>query len=156
MPQQQIGFSAELGFSHTWEWHNLCRFRACNGAKAVAEDPTHLLHGMVHMNGFGHLIRVNGREGGSRFLSGCDIMGFWDRLCKMLRVRWMDVLFSGWSWSWLVLILILNLWALFLNSSMFIFFVMLICNSDYISICVNHQLINICRDWWHYLITWIL
>ena len=87
MPQQQIGFSAEFGFSDTREWHNLCRFRACNGAKAVAEGPTHLLHGMVHMNGFGHLIRVNGREGGSRFLSGCDIMGFWDRLCKTLRVR---------------------------------------------------------------------
>ncbi|RWR90284.1 PHD finger protein [Cinnamomum micranthum f. kanehirae] len=67
-------------------------FRACNGAKAVAEDPTHLLHGMVHMNGFGHLIRVNGREGGSRFLSGCDIMGFWDRLCKMLRVRKVTVM----------------------------------------------------------------
>lgn len=51
------------------------------------EDTTHLLHGVVHTNGFGHLLRVNGREGGSRFLSGCHIMDFWDRLCKLLGVR---------------------------------------------------------------------
>lgn len=51
------------------------------------ENTTHLLHGVVHSNGFGHLLRVNGREGGSRVLSGCHIMDFWDRLCKALRVR---------------------------------------------------------------------
>ncbi|KAK9095779.1 hypothetical protein Sjap_021276 [Stephania japonica] len=50
------------------------------------EDTTHLLHGVVHMNGYGHLLRVNGREGGSKFLSGCDIMNFWDRLCNTLGV----------------------------------------------------------------------
>lgn len=52
------------------------------------DDSTHLLHGVVHANGYGHLLRVNGREGGSKSLTGCDIMGFWDRLCKMLRVRY--------------------------------------------------------------------
>jgi len=51
------------------------------------EDTTHLLHGVVHTNGYGHLLRVNGREGGSKFLSGCDIMDFWDRLCRTLGVR---------------------------------------------------------------------
>lgn len=51
------------------------------------EDTTHLLHGVVHGNGFGHLLRVNGREGGSRFLSGNHIMDFWDRLCSALGVR---------------------------------------------------------------------
>ncbi|KAK1288951.1 PHD finger protein [Acorus calamus] len=51
------------------------------------EDSTHLLHGVVHSNGFGHLLRVNGREGGSKFLSGFDIMSFWDRLCTVLHVR---------------------------------------------------------------------
>lgn len=51
------------------------------------EDTTHLLHGVVHANGYGHLLRVNGREGGSRVLSGTDIMNFWDRLCKYLGVR---------------------------------------------------------------------
>ncbi|XP_031400718.1 PHD finger protein At1g33420-like [Punica granatum] len=52
----------------------------------------HLLHGVVHANGFGHLLRVNGREGGSRTLSGCHIMDFWDRLCKTLGVRKVSVM----------------------------------------------------------------
>lgn len=51
------------------------------------ENTTHLLHGVVHANGYGHLLRVNGREGGSKFLSGCHIMDFWDRLCRTLGVR---------------------------------------------------------------------
>ncbi|XP_026446219.1 PHD finger protein At1g33420-like [Papaver somniferum] len=53
---------------------------------------THLLHGVVHSNGFGHLLRVNGKEGGSKLLSGCDIMNFWDRLCTTLRVRKISVM----------------------------------------------------------------
>ncbi|KAK4741710.1 hypothetical protein SAY87_025298 [Trapa incisa] len=52
----------------------------------------HLLHAVVHANGFGHLLRVNGKEGGSKVLSGCDMMDFWDRLCKMLRVRKITVM----------------------------------------------------------------
>ncbi|XP_054817398.1 PHD finger protein At1g33420-like isoform X2 [Prosopis cineraria] len=56
------------------------------------ESTTHLLHGVVHANGHGHLLRVNGREGGSKFLSGCHIMDFWDRLCKTLGVRKVSVM----------------------------------------------------------------
>lgn len=56
------------------------------------EDPTHLLHGLVHGNGFGHLLRVNGQDGGSKYLTGSDIMDFWDRLCKMLRIRKVTVM----------------------------------------------------------------
>lgn len=56
------------------------------------EDTTHLLHGVVHANGYGHLLRVNGREGGSKVLSGTDIMNFWDRLCKYLGVRKISVM----------------------------------------------------------------
>lgn len=56
------------------------------------EDTTHLLHGVVHANGYGHLLRVNGREGGSRVLSGTDIMDFWDRLCRYLGVRKISVM----------------------------------------------------------------
>ncbi|KAA8522643.1 hypothetical protein F0562_012996 [Nyssa sinensis] len=56
------------------------------------EDTTHLLHGVVHANGYGHLLRVNGREGGSRVLSGSHIMDFWDRLCKVLGVRKVSVM----------------------------------------------------------------
>lgn len=51
------------------------------------EDSTHLLHGVIHSNGFGHLLLVNGREGGSNVLTGANIMNFWDRLCKTLSVR---------------------------------------------------------------------
>nr|GMC66764.1 PHD finger protein At1g33420 [Ipomoea batatas] len=56
------------------------------------EDTSHLLHGVIHANGYGHLLRVNGREGGSRVLSGCHIMNFWDRLCKVLGVRKVSVM----------------------------------------------------------------
>lgn len=37
---------------------------------SVFDSPRHLLHGVLHQNGFGHLLRVNGREGGSTALSG--------------------------------------------------------------------------------------
>ncbi|XP_010499890.1 PREDICTED: PHD finger protein At1g33420-like [Camelina sativa] len=51
------------------------------------EDNTHLLHGVIHSNGFAHLLSLNGREGGSGFLTGRAIMDFWDRLCSSLAVR---------------------------------------------------------------------
>ncbi|KAK9270752.1 hypothetical protein L1049_026335 [Liquidambar formosana] len=56
------------------------------------EDTTHLLHGVIHSNGYGHLLTLNGREGGSKVLSGCDIMNFWDRLCLTLAVRKVSVM----------------------------------------------------------------
>uniref|UniRef100_A0A2P2K1H9 PHD finger family protein n=3 Tax=Rhizophora mucronata TaxID=61149 RepID=A0A2P2K1H9_RHIMU len=59
---------------------------------AQFEDHTHLLHGVVHSNGYGHLLTVNGREGGSKVLTGSDIMDFWDRLCKRLAVRSITVM----------------------------------------------------------------
>ncbi|CAA6664276.1 unnamed protein product [Spirodela intermedia] len=51
------------------------------------EQQTHILHGLVHCNGFGHLLRLNGRDGGSHFVAGRDVMDLWDRLCTALRVR---------------------------------------------------------------------
>ncbi|KAL0908708.1 hypothetical protein M5K25_023214 [Dendrobium thyrsiflorum] len=47
----------------------------------------HLLHGLLHCNGFGHLLCINGREGGSKFISGHQFMDLWDRLCTSLQVR---------------------------------------------------------------------
>ncbi|CAN6204619.1 unnamed protein product [Urochloa humidicola] len=47
----------------------------------------HLLHGVVHLNGFGHLVAVNGFEGGSDFIAGHQIMDLWDRICAALNVR---------------------------------------------------------------------
>ncbi|KAF5457037.1 hypothetical protein F2P56_021175 [Juglans regia] len=56
------------------------------------EDLTHLLHGVVHSNGYAHLLTLNGKEGGSKFLSGRDIMDFWGRLCTSLAVRKVSVM----------------------------------------------------------------
>ncbi|XP_050234524.1 PHD finger protein At1g33420-like [Mercurialis annua] len=56
------------------------------------EDSSHLLHAVIHSNGFGHLLRVNGKEGGSTTLTGSHIMHFWDRLCAILRVRKVSVM----------------------------------------------------------------
>ncbi|KAI6689690.1 hypothetical protein NL676_026518 [Syzygium grande] len=56
------------------------------------ESNTHLLHGVIHSNGFGHLLSLNGREGGSAVLSGRDIMNFWDGLCTTLYVRKVSVM----------------------------------------------------------------
>eukprot|EP00850_Spirogloea_muscicola_P003086 SM000012S25348 [mRNA] locus=s12:514191:517415:- [translate_table: standard] len=53
---------------------------------------THLLHGVLHANGFGHLLRVNGRERGSPHATGRDLMSLWDRICGMLRARRVSVM----------------------------------------------------------------
>ncbi|CAJ1978272.1 unnamed protein product [Sphenostylis stenocarpa] len=78
------------------------RCRSCNFAITVddledwvylqIEDNTHLLHGVVHSNGYGHLLTLSGREGGSKLLSGSDIMNFWDRLCTAISVRKVSVM----------------------------------------------------------------
>lgn len=80
-----------------WVMLSIFRCKSCNHVTTTddvedwvyhqLENTTHLLHGVIHGNGYGHLLRVNGREGGSRFLSGCHIMDFWDRLCNTLGVR---------------------------------------------------------------------
>ncbi|XP_077240022.1 RING/FYVE/PHD zinc finger superfamily protein [Tasmannia lanceolata] len=45
----------------------------------------HLLHGLIHCNGFGHLLCINGFESGSKYIHGTEIMDLWDRICTMLR-----------------------------------------------------------------------
>uniref|UniRef100_A0A0D9VY84 Zinc finger PHD-type domain-containing protein n=1 Tax=Leersia perrieri TaxID=77586 RepID=A0A0D9VY84_9ORYZ len=61
------------------------------GADVLLGRNDHLLHGMIHSNGFGHLVMLRGRDGGSTVLSGCDIMDIWDRLCSVLRARAVSV-----------------------------------------------------------------
>ncbi|KAK9118157.1 hypothetical protein Scep_016250 [Stephania cephalantha] len=51
----------------------------------------HLLHGVLHSNGFGHLLCVNGIENGSE-LAGNEIIDFWDRICTRLRARKVSVI----------------------------------------------------------------
>ncbi|CAI5481008.1 unnamed protein product, partial [Closterium sp. Yama58-4] len=69
---------------------NAKRCTAC-GHDAVRgtllESQTHLLHGVIHTNGYGHLLRINGRERGSRLVTGRQLMGLWDRICTMLNAR---------------------------------------------------------------------
>lgn len=56
------------------------------GKSSLIEFQGHILHGVFHSNGFGHLLSVNGFETGSH-LAGHQIMDFWDRLCTRLRAR---------------------------------------------------------------------
>ena len=37
---------------------------------SITDSSRHLLHGVLHANGFGHLLRINGLEGGSEALTG--------------------------------------------------------------------------------------
>ena len=53
----------------------------------IVSCQTHLLHGVLHSNGYGHLLRLNGREGGSRGVDGKALMTFWDKLCRELHAR---------------------------------------------------------------------
>jgi hypothetical protein len=43
-----------------------------NAAASIFESQDHLLHGVLHANGFGHLLRMNGAQGGSKKLIGVD------------------------------------------------------------------------------------
>ncbi|CAA0836804.1 PHD finger protein MALE MEIOCYTE DEATH 1 [Striga hermonthica] len=55
------------------------------------DQQTHLLHGLIHCNGSGHLICINGVEGGSKYICGGEIMDLWDRICTTLQVRQISV-----------------------------------------------------------------
>ncbi|XVE57886.1 hypothetical protein DITRI_Ditri04bG0126200 [Diplodiscus trichospermus] len=56
------------------------------GKLNLVELQGHIMHGVFHSNGFGHLLCVNGMEMGSD-LAGYQIMEFWDRLCTGLQAR---------------------------------------------------------------------
>ncbi|PON57483.1 Zinc finger, FYVE/PHD-type [Parasponia andersonii] len=58
----------------------------CSKSNIFVESQGHVMHGVFHSNGFGHLLCVNGLETGSD-LAGCHVLEFWDRLCTGLRVR---------------------------------------------------------------------
>ena len=46
-----------------------------SAAPSIYDSRAHLLHGVLHQNGFGHLLRVNGEN------VGCSLPG-WSPLCK--------------------------------------------------------------------------
>ena len=53
-------------------------------SSSAFESSAHLLHGVLHMNGFGHLLRINGLEGGSAHLTGKSPQGFFGQCLLML------------------------------------------------------------------------
>ncbi|XP_059291840.1 PHD finger protein MALE STERILITY 1 [Lycium ferocissimum] len=53
----------------------------------LIEIEGHMMHGVIHSNGFGHLLCINGLETAASDLPGHSIMDFWDRLCIGLRAR---------------------------------------------------------------------
>ncbi|KAF4353951.1 hypothetical protein F8388_011119, partial [Cannabis sativa] len=57
-----------------------------NKSNIFVESKGHVMHGVFHSNGFGHLVCVNGLETGSD-LPGHHILQFWDRLSTALRAR---------------------------------------------------------------------
>lgn len=58
-----------------------------NAPSTIFDSTRHRLHGLLHANGYGHLLRVNGRQGGSRSHTGLQLTQLWDVLCRGLRVR---------------------------------------------------------------------
>jgi hypothetical protein len=55
------------------------------GAQSTIYDSIkHRLHGVIHANGYGHLLRVNGVYGGSSRMTGLQIFALWDALCDRL------------------------------------------------------------------------
>ncbi|XP_059306679.1 PHD finger protein At2g01810-like [Lycium ferocissimum] len=55
------------------------------------EIGTHVLHGLIHCNGYGHLLSINGVNDDSNLLSGSDFMDLWDRLCTIFKTRKISV-----------------------------------------------------------------
>ncbi|KAK2635535.1 hypothetical protein Ddye_030327 [Dipteronia dyeriana] len=55
------------------------------------EFDTHLLHGVIHCNGFGHLLSINGTKDYSNYLCGEELMNLWDCLCSCLRTQKISV-----------------------------------------------------------------
>lgn len=55
---------------------------------------SHLMHGLIHCNGFGHLLCINTDDDATSYLSGHQIMDFWDRLCSTLHTRYQPNLYD--------------------------------------------------------------
>ncbi|ERN12721.1 hypothetical protein AMTR_s00043p00044990 [Amborella trichopoda] len=77
--------------SNPWPIKSRCRYHfiiaASDQSLYVLHSSTHLLHGLIHCNGFGHLLSLNGRENGSKHLSCHHTMDLLDHICSMLCTR---------------------------------------------------------------------
>ncbi|KAL3644740.1 hypothetical protein CASFOL_009920 [Castilleja foliolosa] len=52
-----------------------------------AEIHSNNLHGLIHCNGYGHLISISSSKTNTKLSAPDDIMELWDRLCSVLNVR---------------------------------------------------------------------
>ncbi|KAM0986939.1 hypothetical protein ACFX13_011346 [Malus domestica] len=53
----------------------------------VLDLQNHIMYGLIHSDGYGHLLGIRGHDAGSAHLSGTEIMDLWDRMCTLLRTR---------------------------------------------------------------------
>nr|GEV86228.1 PHD finger protein At2g01810-like [Tanacetum cinerariifolium] len=59
---------------------------------SMEADDTHILHGLIHCNGFGHLISINKLQLDSTILlTESDVMNLWDSICYSLKTRKVSV-----------------------------------------------------------------
>lgn len=73
--------------------------RLCSSSSSVPftapttmfDSTTHFLHGAIHSNGYGHLLRMNGKDGGCQKLSGKQLFSVWDSLCILLCAKEVSV-----------------------------------------------------------------
>ncbi|KAK9689745.1 hypothetical protein RND81_09G078100 [Saponaria officinalis] len=100
--EENVKFSDQPFCDHCrcsgWNHHYMCKRKYhviipldCEWNKPLDSDvfdiQTHLLHGVIHCNGFGHLLCINGFDGGSKYIRGREIMDLWDRICTNLHAR---------------------------------------------------------------------
>ena len=54
---------------------------------SIYDSTKHHLHGVLHLNGFGHLLRMNKGDSAFQQHSGTHLMTIWDGLCSLLGTR---------------------------------------------------------------------
>jgi hypothetical protein len=88
-------FSSYLGWGHHFvsktNYHLIIPEADHEWTMPLVDDfldlQTHLFHGLIHCNGFGHLLSIEGTAGGSKYLDDKELMDLWDRICTNLRTR---------------------------------------------------------------------
>lgn len=88
-------FSSYLGWGHHFvsktNYHLIIPVADHELNTPLVEDflhpQTHILHGLIHSNGFGHLLYINGIAAGSKYIGDKELMDLWDRICTNLGTR---------------------------------------------------------------------
>ncbi|WCJ33654.1 PHD finger protein At2g01810 [Euphorbia peplus] len=91
--QPPCAFCRFIGWGHHFvskrKYHFLIP-KECEWNKPLQKETlnlqTHLLHGVIHCNGFGHLLSVRTKSN-SNYLGGEELMNLWGHLCSSLLTR---------------------------------------------------------------------